>query len=171
MRRLVNLAPGAAARHANGARRGIDVDGLHGREVNHQPVVNHRQSGPVVAAATNGDVQLIPAGKGHGCRYVGRVGATDDQRRVLVNHGVVEGARLIVARVSGRNEIALKSGRQTANGFPVKRNDCSLHHGSSFSQKAKLSQPIAVRPAAFPAPTREQCRPGNGRCHEPVVIS
>ncbi len=119
VRRLIDLAPGTAARHANGARRGVDVNGLHRREIDDQPVVNHRQSGPVVAATTNGYVQLILAGKGHGRRHVSRVGTTDDQRRVLVNHGVVESASIIVARVIGRNEIALESCRKTINGFPV----------------------------------------------------
>ena len=42
-----------------------------------------------------------------------------DQCRVLVNHGVVESASIIVARVIGRNEIALESCRKTINGFPV----------------------------------------------------
>jgi len=72
-----------------------------------------------MTAATNGYVQLIMAGKGHGRRHVGRVGTTDDQCRVLVNHGVVESASIIVARVIGCNEITLESCRKTINGFPV----------------------------------------------------
>ena len=143
---LIDLAPGAAAPYAHGARRGIDVDGLHGREVNNQPIVHHRQAGAVMAAAANGHVQLVVAGKGHGRGHVGGVSAAGDQRRVLVDHGVIDGAGLIVTRVGGGDHFALQPGRKTADGFPVQCRNCSLHHGSSVSYTVHLAQPVTIPP-------------------------
>src|SRR6185436_6874479 len=61
VRRGVDLAPGAAAGDADGARLRIDLDVLQQREVDHDAVVDGSETGAVVAAATDGEQQIVVA--------------------------------------------------------------------------------------------------------------
>ena len=64
--RAVDLAPGTAAADANGARLRIDLDVSERREVDHDAVVTRPQPGAVVAAAADGQQQVVIAGEGDG---------------------------------------------------------------------------------------------------------
>ena len=61
VRRVVDVAPGAAAADAHGARRRIDADALHARQVDDQPVVAHAEAAAVVAAAAHREQQVVLA--------------------------------------------------------------------------------------------------------------
>ena len=50
----------------------------------------------VVAAAPDGDLDAVLAGEPHAGDDVGGVAAAHDGGRVLVDHGVVDGARLVI---------------------------------------------------------------------------
>ena len=100
----VDLAPGAAAAHANGARLRVDLDALQRREVDDDAVVARPQAGAVVAAAADGQEQVVVAGERDRLRDVGRARALRDQRRPLVDHGVVDLARLVVVGVFGPDQ-------------------------------------------------------------------
>ncbi len=103
---VVDVAPGAAAADARGPGGRIDPDALHRREVDDEPVVAGAEAGAVVAAAADGEEQAVFAGEVDGGDDVGGVGAAGDQGRALVDHGVVDRARLVVARIAGLDEAA-----------------------------------------------------------------
>ena len=56
----------------------------------------HAEAAGVVAAAADGDLDAVLAGEPHAGDDVGGVAAAHDGRRLLVDHGVVDGARLVV---------------------------------------------------------------------------
>ena len=82
-------------------RVGIDADAVHRREVEHEAVVDAAEAGAVVAAAADGELEPLAAAEVDRGADVGDVAAADDQRRVLVDHRVVEPARLVVVRAAG----------------------------------------------------------------------
>ena len=67
--------------------------------------------GAVVAAAADGEQQAVVAGEADGRRDVVGVGAARDQRRALVDHRVVDRARLVVVGVVGPDQPALGTRR------------------------------------------------------------
>src|SRR2546430_1288361 len=64
--RRVALGPGRAAAADRPPRLGVDRDRAHPAQVDHQPVVADPEAGEVVAAAANGDVELVVPAEVHG---------------------------------------------------------------------------------------------------------
>jgi hypothetical protein len=106
---LVDLGPRAAAADADGAGRGIDLDVLHRRQVDHDAIVDGPQPSAVVAAAPDGQRQVVAAGEGDDLGDVAGTGTARDQRRAPVDHRVVDLARLVVVGVVGADQPALVS--------------------------------------------------------------
>ena len=115
--RVVDLAPGATAADPNRAGLGIDIDRLEQREVDDDAVVTRPQSGAVVAAAAHGQQQVVRGGEANRrCDVVG-VGAARDQRRTLLDHRVVDLARLAVVGVIGADQLAPEPGELVVGGL------------------------------------------------------
>ena len=66
----------------------VDPHALHQGEVDHQPVVAHRQAGKAVAAASDRHGEPDPASEADGVDDVGHAGAAGDERRVPVDRTV-----------------------------------------------------------------------------------
>ena len=96
--RRVEVEPRRAALGAREPRIGVDRDGTHRREVDHEAVVADAVPGRVVAASAHGDLQLLCAGEVESRGDVGRAGAARDQRRPAVDQGVVAASRGVVLR-------------------------------------------------------------------------
>jgi hypothetical protein len=104
--RRVEVEPRHAARGACEPRIGVDRDGTHRREVDHDAVVADAVPGRVVAASAYGDLALPCAGEVEGRRDVGRARAARDQHRPAVDQGVVAAPRGVVFRVSRLDDVA-----------------------------------------------------------------
>jgi hypothetical protein len=65
-----------------------------------------------VAAATDGDVGAVGAGELHADDHVGGVPAARDRRRILADHGVVDGACLVVLGISRHDQVTAQGGGQ-----------------------------------------------------------
>ena len=109
VRCVVDVAPYTAALHVDDAVLGIDPDTLHLREVDDQAVVHASETRAVMPPAS--DRELHPAVTGVVDRgdHICDVRAAGDQRRPLVDHRVVERTRLVVAGVSGGDELAAEA--------------------------------------------------------------
>jgi hypothetical protein len=80
---------------------------VHLREIDHDPVVAGREAGDAVAAAADGDQQVVAAGEAHRGRHVAGVGAADDERRAPVVSAVPHLARLCVRSVGRGDDLAV----------------------------------------------------------------
>src|ERR1700739_1807856 len=109
---MVDVAPGAAGVDAHGVILRADGGTAQCRQVDDQRVVCQRQACGVVPAAPDGDVDAVGAGELHAGDNVGGVGAAHYGGRVLVDHGVVDGAGLGVAGLPGQDEGAAQGGGQ-----------------------------------------------------------
>ena len=89
---------------------GSDRGAAQQRQVDDQGVVPHPQASRVVAAAPDRDLDTVLAGEPHAADDVGGVVAARDGRRVLVDHGVVDGARLVVAGVRRQDQVSAQGG-------------------------------------------------------------
>ena len=58
LRFAIQLLPQHAALRARRARRDVDVDALHRRQVDHHAAVDRRPAGHVVPAAADGDFEV-----------------------------------------------------------------------------------------------------------------
>jgi hypothetical protein len=65
-----------------------------------------------VTAAPDRDLDSVLAGEPHARNDVGGVAAARDGRRVLVDHGVVDGARPVVPGISRQDQAAAQGGGQ-----------------------------------------------------------
>ncbi len=79
LRLAVELAPEHAGLGARGARRGVDSDPLHRREVDHEAAVADGVTADVVAAAADGDEQVMLAREADRGEDVGDAGAAGEQ--------------------------------------------------------------------------------------------
>ena len=65
-----------------------------------------------MAAAPDGDFCAVAAGEPDAADDVGGVPAADDRGRMLVDHAVVHGARLVVTRISRHDQVTAHGGGQ-----------------------------------------------------------
>ena len=116
---VIDVAGGAAGPTRTVRLRRIDAHALHRRQVDDQSVVDAAEPGSVVAAAANGDGKLVVAAEIHRRDHVGDVGAARDQQRPLVDHAVVELARLVVVGVIAPDQRAAQAACEFGDGFVV----------------------------------------------------
>src|SRR5262252_10839681 len=96
LRLAVVFLPEDAALGSGELRSGIDINALHRRQVDHEPVVDGGPTGHVVAATADGHFQIQRPGELHGVGNVGSAPAACDECRALVDETVVTAATLLV---------------------------------------------------------------------------
>jgi hypothetical protein len=109
MRSVIDITLCATGFRSNRTRNGIDADPSEPTEIYHQTVIATSQARTVVSAAANRNEQMVISAKVHGSNDVRYIGAARDEPRTLVDHGVVQHARLFVSRIRCRDEIATKA--------------------------------------------------------------
>ena len=115
--RVIDVSPGAAGVGADGVVLRANGGAAQQRKVDDQGVVPHSEAGHVVAAAPDGDLHAVVAAEADAGDDVGDVAAARDGGRVLVDHGVVDGARLVVTGIGGRDQVAAQGGGQLLVGL------------------------------------------------------
>src|SRR4029434_4731992 len=93
---VVHIALRTARAHPHRAVCWVHIHALHHRQVDNQPIVATPQSRSIVAAAAYGDEQLIFAAEVYCRDDIGRIRAPGDHEWPLVDHSVVELARVLV---------------------------------------------------------------------------
>lgn len=116
VRRVVHVAPQRAAARPHRPPLRVHADVPHRRQINHQTVVAHPESGRVVPASTDGHAQLVVAAEIHRGDDIGHVHTASDQTRSTVDHGVVDFASLVVARIARFDESSAQTGLKGGNG-------------------------------------------------------
>jgi hypothetical protein len=81
------------------------VHAPHRRQVDHQTVVAAAEPGAVVATTSDSDEQTLVAAEVHGSDDIGDVHATRDQKRSLVDHAIVQFARLLVTLIATLDQL------------------------------------------------------------------
>ena len=104
LRLAVELAPEHAGLGARGARRRIDSDSLHRREVDHEPAVTERVAADAVAAGAHRHLEIALAREANRRDDVGDSGAACDAGRAAVDRAVPDRARGVVALVVGQDQ-------------------------------------------------------------------
>ena len=105
-------AGGQAGLGPGGAAFGVEVQGIHGRQVEHDPALGGAVAGVAVAAAADGQLQPALGGQGHHPGDLGGVGRPGDGRRAAVQAAVEQRPRLVVAGVAGDDHLAVDGGPQ-----------------------------------------------------------
>ena len=114
--RVVDVSPGAAGIGADGAAGRVDGRAAQQRQVDDQGAVGYPEPGAAVAAAADGDLRAVAAGEPDAADDVGGVPAARDRGRMLVDHAVVHGARLVVTRISRHDQVTAHGGGQLVVG-------------------------------------------------------
>ncbi len=112
LRLAVELAPEHAGLSARGARRRIDPDPLHRREVDHEAAFAERVTADAVAAGAHRHRQVSLAGEANRGDDIGHSRAAGDAGGAAVDRSVPDRARCIVARVGGQDHRAANAGAQ-----------------------------------------------------------
>jgi len=124
----VDLVPGGASADPYGVALRVDRDVVHPREIDDESVVHGAEPGAVVPAAADCDRDVVPASEGDGRGDVGVGGTAGDERRMAVDHRVVDGASVVVARISVPDQVT-GEGRELGPGRSCKSRGGA--HGSS----------------------------------------
>ena len=96
---------------------GIDPYALHHRQIDDQAIIDAAETRTIVAAAANGDRKLVVPAEIHGRDDIGDIRASRDHQRPLVDHGVIELARLFVFRMVAPDGLTTQTLRKTIEGF------------------------------------------------------
>jgi hypothetical protein len=98
---VIHISPGTAAFDPHRARRGIDANALHTREIDDQTIIARAKTTAIVAATTHGDEHVVIAGEMDCGDDVGDIGAPHDQARMPVNHAIIDLAGRLIASIVG----------------------------------------------------------------------
>jgi hypothetical protein len=112
MRRVVDVAELCAATRTHRARRRINLYPALRRQVDHQAAVHRPHPGAAVAGAARCDLEPELSRLAHCAHHVRRVDATGDRRRSLVDHRVVDLARVVVPRIVRADHVPAQSAGQ-----------------------------------------------------------
>jgi hypothetical protein len=93
---------------ADGAMRRVYANPFHQAQIDHQPIVAEGQSRSVVTATAYRQQKVSFPGEVHSRDHIGDVSASCDQRRMLVDHRIVDGPRLVVSRIPRLDQFATK---------------------------------------------------------------
>ena len=103
---VVDVSPQGAALHERRALDGVNRDGAHRGEVDHDSVVAHCGAGNVVTPASYGDLEVALAGETHRGGHVGGAGAAGDAGRMAVDRAVPDLARSVVAGARRQHQLS-----------------------------------------------------------------
>lgn len=94
------------------------MDAPHGREIEHEPALYSPETGPTVTSTPDGEIDALFTGEVDRGDDVRDICALRDERRALVDHGVIDGAGLVVMGVMRLDEVTAKRGPETGyDGF------------------------------------------------------
>src|SRR5882724_4490338 len=114
---MVDVALRASSADPRRAGNRVDAHALHRRQVDDQAVIDAGEPGAIVAAAPNGDAQIIVATKIHRRYHVGDIDTASDQQRVLVDHAVVERTGIVIVGLATPDDRSAQVLTQFALGF------------------------------------------------------
>jgi hypothetical protein len=97
------------------------VDVLDRGEIDDQAAVTDSQPAGIVAPAPDGNVKILFSGELNGGHDVRRVRAPGDQARSAADHGVIDLAGFLVARVRGFDQITPETSPELSDGFLLHR--------------------------------------------------
>jgi len=101
LRGAIEVAQQRARPDARGSPCGVDVDGAHAGEVEHQTAFRDRVAGDVMAAAAHAEQHAVRRGEAHAGLNVGVSEAARDQRRAAIDGSVPDLARGGVGVIGG----------------------------------------------------------------------
>ncbi len=100
LRFAIEFAPRHTALRARGASLRVHIHALHQRQIDHDSIIDGRPASHIMAAAAHRDLESVLPGEIDRLGDVRDGSTLRDQRRVLVDHAIVQLARLIVIRIS-----------------------------------------------------------------------
>lgn len=103
-RRRGVLAGGQAGLGPRETPLGVDVQALHGAQIEDDPALAGAETGQAVRAAADRQLESRVASEDHRPRDVGGAGRLDDQRWTAIDRPVVDEARRVVRLVLGADD-------------------------------------------------------------------
>ena len=116
---MIDVSPGAAAFHLDGAGDRIDTDALHPRQVNDQAIVTGAQPGATMAPAPHGDQEPMLARELDRGNDVSHVATAGNKARTPINHGIIDFASHLIARIVRLQQFPTQTGLEGVNGGMV----------------------------------------------------
>ena len=116
---MIDVAGGATGTDADGLAGRIHAYALHRRQVDHETFIDTAKAGAIMPPAADRDGELVLAAKIHRRDDVADIGAAGNEQGMLVDHAVIELARLLVFGMSGVQHRAALARRKITDGFGV----------------------------------------------------
>jgi hypothetical protein len=94
----------------------VDTNPFHSGHINHKTTVANGFAGYAVATPSNGYENVVFASDTDTGDDIGSTSAADDDRGTAINHGVWNGASVVIAQISGTECLTAKRGLELLNG-------------------------------------------------------
>jgi hypothetical protein len=135
LRRRVELGEEHAGLRPDGPPGRVDLDRLHGRQVDHQSAIAGGVAADAVPAAPHRERQPRSAGELERRDHIGGAGAAEDRRRPPVDYAVPEPAGRVVGGLARPQDLAAqrraqpvqRPGREPGKGLGARRRRNWLH--------------------------------------------
>jgi len=109
----VERRPRGATLNERGLPAGVDLDGIHQREIDHQDAVGDGLARDAVATSANGDGKPELSGEANHLHKIGDAGRTDNRARLAVDHSVPHAPNALVFRIARGEELAAEPETQS----------------------------------------------------------
>jgi hypothetical protein len=103
---MIDIAPCRATLNPNRSCNGIDAHTLQVRKIDHQAIIADAKPTTIVPAATHRQQKILFASKIDRPNHIGHIGTAHNQRRMLIDHRIIDGPRLIIALIIGLDQLA-----------------------------------------------------------------
>ena len=114
---MIDVAGRATWAHSHRLLLGVDPHALHRRQVDDQAVVDAAETRTIVAAAANGDRELVVAAEIDGRNDIADICASSDDERAFVDHAVVELAGFFVFCMTASDHRPTQTRSELSNSF------------------------------------------------------
>ena len=106
----IELAPGQAWLSGHRARRSIDFDAFHHRQIDHHTPVASAKAGHVVPPTPHRHEQIVFTYEPDRLHHVGFIGAANDKTGMAVDHPIPDFASFFVFLIFGVDKVSVQRG-------------------------------------------------------------
>jgi hypothetical protein len=114
---MVHIAPLATGAHQHRSRGGLHAHIPDRREIDHHGVIANSQTGRVMAATADGNLQTTGFRSAHGGDDVGDIATLGYQPRLAIDHPVKDFSGGLVLRIVGLENRTAKPAPKFSNSF------------------------------------------------------
>jgi hypothetical protein len=103
---MVKVAPSRPTLSPSSVPHWINTNAVHSGQIDHDATIAYRKAGNTVATTTHRYQKIVGTGEIDGVNHIGNPSAAGDQRRVSVDHPIMDLANKVIGLTAGVEQFA-----------------------------------------------------------------